>query len=202
MTEQRMKQREAISAMADGQLSGAELAQTLDSLRSDDAAVATWHCYHLIGEVMRSGASWDASRDTVFLQRLRANLEHEVLAAQVGEPNASISNRPSANDARFRWRWVAGLAVMAVAVTVGWMSVSGIRQPNSAPALAQRTVSPPSASDTALEGRSEAPIRPQAMIRDPKLDQWLAAHRQFGGASALQVPAGFVRNATFEGAAR
>ena len=125
-----------------------------------------------------------------------------MLAAQVGEPNASISNRPSANDARFRWRWVAGLAVMAVAVTVGWMSVSGIRQPNSAPALAQRTVSPPSASDTALEGRSEAPIRPQAMIRDPKLDQWLAAHRQFGGASALQVPAGFVRNATFEGAAR
>jgi sigma-E factor negative regulatory protein RseA len=30
----------------------------------------------------------------------------------------------------------------------------------------------------------------------------MAAHRQFGGASALQMPAGFLRNATFEGPAR
>jgi sigma-E factor negative regulatory protein RseA len=38
-----------------------------------------------------------------------------------------------------------------------------------------------------------------AMIRDPRLDEFLAAHRQLGGASALQMPAGFLRNATFEG---
>ncbi len=37
------------------------------------------------------------------------------------------------------------------------------------------------------------------MIRDPRLDEFLAAHRQLGGASALQMPAGFLRNATFEG---
>jgi sigma-E factor negative regulatory protein RseA len=34
------------------------------------------------------------------------------------------------------------------------------------------------------------------------LDQLLAAHQQFGGTSALQMPAGFVRNATFERPAR
>jgi len=36
------------------------------------------------------------------------------------------------------------------------------------------------------------------MIRDPQLDALLAAHRQFGGTSALQMPAGFLRRATFE----
>ena len=30
----------------------------------------------------------------------------------------------------------------------------------------------------------------------------LAAHKQFGGTSALQMPAGFLRNATFEGGGR
>jgi sigma-E factor negative regulatory protein RseA len=40
------------------------------------------------------------------------------------------------------------------------------------------------------------------MIRDPNLDEFLAAHRQLGGASALQTPAGFLRNATFEGPTR
>ncbi|MHB8949586.1 MAG: sigma-E factor negative regulatory protein, partial [Rhodoferax sp.] len=42
---------------------------------------------------------------------------------------------------------------------------------------------------------------PQRMIRDPQLDALLAAHKQFGGTSALQGPAGFLRNATFDGVA-
>ena len=40
------------------------------------------------------------------------------------------------------------------------------------------------------------------MIRDARLDEFLAAHRQLGGATALQTPAGFLRNATFEGPIR
>jgi sigma-E factor negative regulatory protein RseA len=40
------------------------------------------------------------------------------------------------------------------------------------------------------------------MIRDARLDQLLAAHRQFGSATALQTSGGFLRNATFEGPAR
>ena len=39
------------------------------------------------------------------------------------------------------------------------------------------------------------------MLRDPRLDELLAAHRQLGGA-ALQMPSGFLRNATFEGPGR
>jgi len=36
------------------------------------------------------------------------------------------------------------------------------------------------------------------MIRDPQLDALLAAHRQMGGTTALQMPSGFLRNATFD----
>jgi sigma-E factor negative regulatory protein RseA len=36
------------------------------------------------------------------------------------------------------------------------------------------------------------------MIRDQQLDALLAAHRNFAGASALQMAPGFVRNANFE----
>ena len=38
---------------------------------------------------------------------------------------------------------------------------------------------------------------PAIIIRDPQLDAMLAAHRQMGGATAFQMPSGFMRNATF-----
>jgi len=68
--------------------------------------------------------------------------------------------------------------------------------------LAQVPAPAPLAGTASAAAMAEAVVDQPAMIRDPKLDQWLAAHRQFGGASALQAPAGFVRNATFEGATR
>jgi sigma-E factor negative regulatory protein RseA len=40
------------------------------------------------------------------------------------------------------------------------------------------------------------------MMRDPRLDQLLQAHRQFGGATALANSSSFLRNATFEGPSR
>jgi sigma-E factor negative regulatory protein RseA len=36
------------------------------------------------------------------------------------------------------------------------------------------------------------------MIRDARLDGYLAAHKQFGGTSALGLPSGFLRNATHD----
>jgi len=36
------------------------------------------------------------------------------------------------------------------------------------------------------------------MVRDARLEELLAAHKQLGGTSALQESSGFLRNATFE----
>jgi sigma-E factor negative regulatory protein RseA len=36
------------------------------------------------------------------------------------------------------------------------------------------------------------------LLRDTRLDRYLAAHQQFAGTSALGVPSGFLRNAAAE----
>jgi sigma-E factor negative regulatory protein RseA len=36
------------------------------------------------------------------------------------------------------------------------------------------------------------------MLRDPQIEEFMAAHRQHGSLSALQMPAGFLRNATYD----
>ncbi|MDU7587859.1 MAG: anti-anti-sigma factor, partial [Acidovorax sp.] len=54
----------------------------------------------------------------------------------------------------------------------------------------------------ALLATAAGPDGQQVMLRDPRLDELLAAHKQFGSTTALQMPAGFLRNATFEAPAR
>jgi sigma-E factor negative regulatory protein RseA len=61
--------------------------------------------------------------------------------------------------------------------------------------LAQLSVPPSQVVPVALVTADGASA---LMIRDPQLDALLAAHRQMGGTTALQMPSGFLRNATFE----
>jgi sigma-E factor negative regulatory protein RseA len=44
--------------------------------------------------------------------------------------------------------------------------------------------------------------RQGVLLRDAELEALMAEHRQHGGVSALQMPAGFLRNATFDSNAR
>ena len=93
---------------------------------------------------------------------------------------------------------VAGLASFAAFAAVGWSVLvpAGAPAPGGAPQLA--SAGQPASAPAAVAGRSDAGV----MLRDPKLDELLAAHRQFGAASALPMPAGFVRNAAFDGPSR
>jgi len=110
--------------------------------------------------------------------------------AQTRSMNGRVENtRESANDTSWRWRLVAGFASAAVVALVAWQLVAGLTTPVAAPQLAR------------IEVRPEQE-QPQIMIRDPLLDKLLAAHQQSGGISALQKPAGFLRNATFDGSDR
>jgi sigma-E factor negative regulatory protein RseA len=89
---------------------------------------------------------------------------------------------------------VAGFASLAAVAAVGWNSVSTVSSPAAAPQLVQGVASPLVAVANPTSGA--------VMLRDPQLDEILAAHKQQGGSSALQMPAGFLRNATFEGHTR
>ncbi|MBA3596091.1 MAG: sigma-E factor negative regulatory protein [Methylibium sp.] len=202
---------QALSALADGQADAALAASLSAAWRDDPGLRERWHAYHLIGDVLRSDDLAACAHDVAFLQRLRSRLEREpiVLAPSALETSATaVASRTRASGGLLR-RWATPAAVAA-----GFVAVAGVltvtRMPitpdAAAPQLAQLTPSPvvPGAPglvgpvavvDTASE-REE--FIGGVLIRDARLDQYLTAHKQFGGSSALGVPSGFLRSATFE----
>ena len=201
----KMELHEMISALADGQLRGEPLERVIQTVATDSQARTAWHTYHLIGDVLRSGNLATGTAPAAFLAGFQVRLEREhsvgrLEDAVAGVPTelpvavrqVALTSGNAANDGSFRWKLVAGFASVAAVAAIGWTAIGdGMR--GQQPQLASAA---PQASVAAVE-------RPAVMIRDPRLDEMLAAHRQLGGgASALQSPAGFLRNATFEGPAR
>lgn len=191
-----MQTQELISALADGHLQGEAFARGVALATSDPAAREAWQTYHLIGDVLRSGELGVAAMQPAFLERLQGRLREEpplALAPALREPVVAQVRRPAANDAAFRWKLVAGFASVAAVSAILWSVAGGLPGANDAGQLA-RAAAPAGTVLTAGERG--------VMIRDARLDELLAAHRQLGGATALQMSGGFVRNATFEGAGR
>lgn len=207
------RMREHLSALADGELQGEELAQAVAYAASEEGESA-WRIYHLIGDTLRSSEMAHVA-EPALLGRLREQLalepQHGGMApvqalAQVAP--APHSAEPEARDAAanapvFRWKLAAGFASLAAVAALGWNAYLGLGA-GAAPQGAQLAVAQPSveAAVPAFVATAGGPQGQQVMIRDPRLDELLAAHRQFGSTSALQMPAGFLRNATFEAPAR
>jgi sigma-E factor negative regulatory protein RseA len=202
MSEQLKECNERVSAMMDGQLLGEEFAGTVDVLADTPAARHTWDTYHLVGEAMRSAGAPVRAHDPDFVARLRlkfANEIPEVVAISPISKRATGLNRLKtvvSNDPW--WKRVAGLASIAVVGVLAWQGVAllgqGVGRQADAP-LAQLSTPPSQVVPVALVTADGASA---LMIRDPQLDALLAAHRQMGGATALQMPSGFLRNATFD----
>jgi sigma-E factor negative regulatory protein RseA len=197
----KIQTQELISALADGQLQGEDFARGVEVAASDPVALQAWQTYHLIGDVLRSGKLSVGARPEAFLGRLRERLQHEQrLSAELPSASAQpvpmpmpmpMQRQDAANDTSFRWKMVAGFASVAAVGAIGWSVVGGIPVKPDQGQLAS------TAPATVL-----TPGERGVMIRDARLDEFLAAHRQLGSASVLQMPAGFVRNATFEGSGR
>lgn len=195
---EQMQTRELISAMADGELQGDAFARGMDLAAREATALEAWQTYHLIGDVLRSSELAAGTLPAVFLSRLQLRLRQEprLAAAATREApgtalRAAMSQQPASNEASFRWKLVAGLASLTAVAAIAWSTVGGLAgKPEQAQLAAVPAITVPVANG------------PGAMIRDPRLDEFLAAHRQLAGASALQTPAGFLRNATFEAGSR
>lgn len=191
-----MDNRELISALADGQLQGEDFARAVQAATADAQAREAWASFHLVSEVLRTGrAAPPASSPEVFLSRLQQRLAREraVTAPPVLAPARPVARagQPAAND--WIWKLAAGVASVAAVTAVGWNVWSGGGAGNAQPQLATA----PAAVQQVAADPAASP-----MLRDPRLDRLLAAHRQFGGASVLQTPSGFLRNATFEAPGR
>jgi sigma-E factor negative regulatory protein RseA len=203
-----LARREQLSALADGELAGEELVQALEYAAQAEGE-STWQLYHLVGDVLRSP---DLAKPPApdFLARLRLELAKETPA---GRPDfrqqmTEVVAAPmveSANASVFRWKMVAGVASLAAVAAIGWTSLGALQGSGGATGgaaqLALSAEPSPGSAGSPVVAVADAEGQ-QVMIRDPRLDELLAAHKQFGSTSALQMPAGFLRNATFEAPSR
>lgn len=216
-----------LCALLDGDLSDAALTDWLarDPDMGDVAICGQTHQF--IGDVLRGQRSWAGSTSaSVFLAGVQARLLSEAPAKRVPSASDLLSQdlpsqamevaqvrAPAANDAVFRWKLVAGLASLAAVMAVSW-SVLETAPAGMGPstALPQLALVPPAPADAdvvrsvATATSVAAPLaintRQGVLIRDAELEALMAEHRQHGGVSALQMPAGFLRNATFDSNAR
>jgi sigma-E factor negative regulatory protein RseA len=206
----------ALSAMVDGELGADEFEVLMNSLETD--ALSNWHAYQVIGDVLRGhGDPTGVQPTTDFLASVRSGLEARGAetrsprpAVAAAEPLSGHSKSEAANDAVFRWKLVAGFASLAAVMAVSWSVVSGSGSNgaagaqlassapvNSVPAAAVVTAAIPVVSEPVAVNTGQGVV-----IRDAQLEALLAEHRQHGGMSALQMPSGFIRNATYEAAGR
>ncbi len=193
---------ELMSALADGHLNTEEFAAVLEACQIDESLLTRWNAYHVIGDVLRSSAPVMRGAGVVSLGQFKRRLAPEAMAAgsaypveigvsaHVGAKQAGDSahvGKPAANDGNFRWKMVAGFASLTAISAITW-SAFGSLAPTGAPQLA-RSPGP----EQVLVASPQGP-----MVRDARLEELLAAHRQLGTASALQMPSGFLRDATFD----
>lgn len=180
--------RSSLSAAADGDT--ALLGAACQAWRDDPSARATWHTYHLIGDVLRSSELAALPvRDEAFLQRLRGRLAEEpVVLAPVAKPvarrTASAWLMPAAVAAGFVV--VAGVLVMS--------QVSAPSAPNGAETLA---AAPTATGVTRVSNTARLPAAQLQgdtnLIRDPRLDEFLRAHQAARGGMAVAVPGSALR---------
>ena len=172
-----------------------------------------WHLYHLVGDVLRAPELAQCTGDAAFVARLRERILQEepphrrdVAPEMSYIPNAA--HQP-ANDNVFRWKMLAAAASLAAVALVAWnvaapLATPGAQMAQSAPqsqatAPVLAAVSPAASSEGAAFALEHS--EHGMMLRDPYLDELLAAHQQAAGASGITA-AGFLRNATFAGGGR
>lgn len=200
-----------LCALLDGELSEAELSDWFS--REHDLSDAAVHgqIHQVIGDVLRGQASLAGGTSArVFLAGVHARLHLEV-RAEVGPQEVILQARSievlpvralAANGAVFRWKLVAGVASLAAVMAVSWTVLgttpAGAGPGASAPQLALSPLSPQDTTSTSATTPFVVNTRQAVLIRDAELEALVAKHRHYGGVSALQMPAGFLRNATFD----
>lgn len=214
-SDRRAARGQLLSALVDGELESAAVAQLSAEWRDDRQTRAAWHAYQLIGDVLRSeDLASTARHDADFLAALRLRMASEpvVLAPQslAGPPPAelAVDDARTTGDSAMRRRrnrfWIATSAIAAGFVMVVGASLA-LRSPLEGSAQIAQAGWPPASHltgaieqvsvGTTRERTEEAPVRADAnLIRDARLDRYLAAHKQFSGSSVLGAPSGFLRD--------
>lgn len=207
----------ACSALMDGPVSDQDWDALWEGPSPRSSALENWNAYQVVGDALRGGVPLVAvTPPAAFLANFQARL-HQELPAWLGKPETEMqggsASHPvhgrqttAANDAVFRWKMLAMAASISAVMAVSWGVLgtaaddgalrSGSQLAQVAPLAAPAEVvvaEPQSVNSSIIVNTGQGPL-----IRDARLEALLAEHRQYGGMSALQKPAGFLRNATYD----
>ena len=188
-----------LSALCDGEADTAEARASFEGWRDDAALRARWHSYQWIGDVMRSDdLASAAEHDQAFLLALRGRLAKEPVGLAPARTDSVVPAVASAGAQLAvaggrRQRWGAPMAMAAGVMVTGAlvvMSSSGPQPTVSAGPVALQVQT--GAQTVAAVGPSVGASAVQVgdMLRNPELDRYLNAHRQFAQGSTLSVPGG------------
>lgn len=205
-----LRQRQCLSALADGEARQDEVASACAAWRDDAQARADWHAYALIGDVLRSDdLARGAGADAAFLACLRDRMVHEpvvlapadvVPARPVAVPTVAAAGARSVRQWGTPMAMAAGvLTVIGVAAVMRGVAVPEASVTLAAAPVASAAVVPASAGPLrqvdVLVGQGEVaavPVDPavSAFVRDPEIDRYLNAHRQYARGLVLATPGG------------
>ncbi|MDT7834520.1 sigma-E factor negative regulatory protein [Aquabacterium sp. OR-4] len=182
-------QRETLSSLMDGELPPEGVRAPCSRWRADAQARDAWHTYHLIGDVLRSeDLASTPQRDEAFLQRLRERLATEpvpmaplpaarepaVAVAAVPAAAALAATVPQRRAASRRFAPMAVAAgVVVVAGVVGVMRAVSPLGPLEPGLMATATSVGPGLAASVPGGSV-----PMTMVRDARLDRYIATHRK------------------------
>lgn len=169
-----LQAREDLSALMDAELESDAVLRVCRGWSQDAETRATWHAYHLIGDVLRSeDLATPPACDEAFMQTLRARLvlEPVPLAPAPLMPSLPVPAAQIAATGRSSRWWMAPAAVAA-----GFVAVAGLL-------VVTRTFSPDASGGAVLAQRSPGAgadgvvLTAGALVRSPGLDRYLEAHR-------------------------
>ena len=211
-SESKLPPMDELSSLMDGELDASAVSRACGQWRDDPDVRANWHAYHVIGDVLRSDElASDGRHDAAFLAAFRQRLDQEpVVLAPTPKGVAPVTvprRRAWASPAAVAAGFVAVAGVLVVTQMSGGLSLLGTQSDSS---LAKVQKSPSPVMVVAVGGAASAgaaddlpAVVPNGrLIRDVRLDEYLAAHKKFGGSSVPGGPSGFLRNAAADGTVR
>lgn len=169
-----LQARQDLSALMDAELASDAVLRVCRGWSQDAETRATWHAYHLIGDVLRAeDLATPPACDEAFMQTLRARLvlEPVPLAPAPLMPSHSVPAAQIAATGRASRWWMAPAAVAA-----GFVAVAGLL-------VVTRTFSPDASGGAVLAKRAPGAggdgvvLTAGALVRNPGLDRYLEAHR-------------------------
>ncbi|NML15054.1 sigma-E factor negative regulatory protein [Azohydromonas caseinilytica] len=179
---------QALSALMDGELDAAAAARLAESCRSDARLRATWHSYHLIGDVMRSqDLAQQPDHDAAFVQRLRERLAAEPVLLAPAPVQAPERRRIP------RRAWAASAVAAGFMAVGGMLVLTRVHTPEPQPAGQMLAVAQPAQSESQLPASVNTPVAvpvvqaDDRLLRDARLDRYLVAHKEWGSSFAMSA---------------